>query len=233
MSEPIVFLPGVLNDARLFGPQLAELSADHAVMTLPMGTVNTIGALADLVLAKSPDRLALVGAGLGGVVAMEVVRRAPERIQRLALISTSPLCAVPFDAMAYEPMLVAARSGRMEEVVETLIGQGARPTHPEVLALVQDMALAIGVDRFVNQVRAIQRQRDMQSTLRKIKCPTVVLHGAEDPLLASKRHETMVGFISDAQLVTVPNAGTLPTLENPAVVTDALKEWMARPLRLA
>lgn len=232
MAEPIILLPDILCDARLFGPQLAELSVDHAMMVLPLSSSGRMADLADEVLSRAPKQFALAGCGMGGVVAMEIASRAPDRLTRLALISTSPLQESPFDAMAYEPMLVAARTGRLNEVVGKLFGVTNDDLDGQLLPLLQDMADNIGVERFVNQVRAVQRHRDMQSVLRKCTCPVQVICGADDPLIPVKRHQVMTDFLSDGELTVLPSASHVPTLQNPAAVTQALRHWMSRPLML-
>ncbi len=232
MSEPIVFLPDVLCDARLFGPQLAELSTEFAVMTAPVTTGERISELASAVLTLAPQRFALAGAGLGGLVAMEIQRRAPKRLSRLALIATSPLQECPFGPVDYEPMVVAARTGKLRAVAQQLSGVSADEAQGAVLALMEDMALAVGTDRFVGQVRALQRRRDMQSALAKCTCPCLILGGAEDRLVVPKRLESMAGFLPDAEMVVIEGAGHVPTLQAPAEVTVALRQWMAQPLVL-
>lgn len=232
MSEPLVLLPDILCDARYFGPQLAELSAEYTVMTVPLIASGRMSDLADMVLAQAPTQFALVGAGLGGVVAMEILARAPERLSRLALISASPLQESPFDAMAYEPMLVTARSGRLIEVVEGLFGVTVDEAEGQLLPLLQDMAINVGLDAFVNQVRALQRHRDMQAVLRRASCPVQVICGESDTLIPEKRHQVMVEFLPDGELSVVPRSGHVPTLQNPEAVTQILRHWLARPLQL-
>jgi len=232
MPEPLILLPDILCDARQFGPQLAELSAEQAMMVMPLGGSGRMADLAEEVLARAPKQFALVGCGMGGVVAMEIAARAPDRLSRLALISTSPLQESPFDAMAYEPMLVAARAGRLAEMVSQLFAVTAEDLDGQLLPLMQDMAANIGVDRFVNQVRALQRHRDMQSILRKCACPVQVICGEEDDLIPLKRHQIMTEFLADGELSVIAGAGHVPTLQNPSAVTQALRHWMSRPLML-
>lgn len=232
MAEPLVFLPDILCDARLFGPQLAELSAVHPVAVGHLGVSGRMSDLADAVLSTVPQHFALAGCGLGGVVAMEIAARAPERLTRLALISTSPLQGSPFDAMVYEPMLVAARTGRLTEIVSQLFAVSPEDMDGQLLPLMQDMADNVGLDAFVNQVRAVQRHRDMQSVLRKIGCPVQVICGADEALIPVKRHQVMCDFLTDGELSVIPGAQHLPTLQNPAAVTQALRHWLSRPLKL-
>lgn len=230
MSEPLVLLPDILCDARYFGPQIAELSAERAIMTMPLSVSGRMADLANWVLLQAPERFALAGAGLGGVVAMEILARAPERLTRLALISTSALQDSPFDVMAYEPMLISARAGRLAEVVPHLFDVTAEEAEGQLLPLLTDMAMNVGLAVFINQVRALQRHRDMQATLCKASCPVQVICGEEDRLIPLKRNQVMVDLLPDGMLSIVPGAAHVPTLQNPEAVTQILRHWLSRPL---
>jgi pimeloyl-ACP methyl ester carboxylesterase len=163
------------------------------------------------------------------------LRRAPDRITRIALMDTNPLAETPPVAAAREPQIVGVRTGRLEQVMRDEMKPhylAPGPHRAEVLELVMDMALALGADTFVRQSRALQRRRDQQGTLRKCKVPTLVLCGAHDALCPVKRHTFMAELIPDAKLVVLENAGHLPTLETPAETTQALRDWLKQPLIL-
>lgn len=235
MTEPLVLLPGMMCDARLFGPQIAELSADTAVMTAPITQGERIEEIASGLLDQLPKRFALAGLSMGGIVAMEILRRAPDRVTRVAFLDTNPLAETPQISAAREPQIVAARTGRMldvmrEEMKPNYLAPG--PNQKDVLDLVMDMADALGPDVFVRQSRALQRRRDQQSTLRKCKVPTLVLCGRHDALCPVKRHEFMSELIPYATLRILEDSGHLPTLEQPSETTQALRDWMALPLVL-
>ena len=232
MAEPLVLLPGMMCDARLFGPQIAELSADTAVMVAPITQGERIEEIASGLLDLLPRRFALAGLSMGGIVAMEVLRRAPDRVTRIALMDTNPLAETPQVAAAREPQIVAARSGRMlevmrEEMKPNYLAPG--PNQIPVLDLVMDMDEALGPDVFVRQSRAWQRGSDQQGTLCKIRVPTLVLCGRHDALCPVRRHEFMAELIPGADLCIVEEAGHLPTLEQPDDTTRALRRWMAKP----
>lgn len=236
MAEPLVLLPGMMCDARLFGPQISELSADMAVMVAPITQGERVEEIASNLLDQLPHRFALAGLSMGGIVAMEVLRRAPERVSRVALMDTNPLAETPQVAAAREPQIVAAKSGRMldvmrEEMKPNYLAPG--PARTDVLNLVMDMAETLGAEVFVRQSRALQRRPDQQTTLRKCKIPALVLCGAHDALCPVKRHEFMAELIPDAELVVLEGAGHLPPLEQPAETTKALRHWMKRPYRLS
>ncbi|MCC1494790.1 alpha/beta fold hydrolase [Cognatishimia sp. F0-27] len=235
MREPLVFLPGMMSDARAFGPQLADLSRDTAVMVGPMTEGERIEEIASGLLDVLPRRAALVGHGIGAVVAMEVQRRAPDRVARLCLMHASPLADTPQEAAARDPLIVRVRAGRLAEVMREEIPPEAlgvdAPRH-EILELVADMAAVLGPEVFVRQMRALQRRRDQVTTLRKIAVPTLVLCGGQDPIVPLKRHSFMAELIPGAQLQVIEEAGHFPALEAPEAVAMALRDWMAQPLVL-
>lgn len=235
MGEPLVLIPGLMCDARLFGPQIEVFSRDTAVMVAPVTQGERIEEIASDVLSAAPAKFALAGLSMGGIVAMEVLRRAPERVTRVALMDTNCLAETPQIAAAREPQIIKARSGRLEDVMRdemkpAYLAPGARRI--EVLNLVMEMALGLGAEVFVRQSRALQRRRDHQSTLRKIRQPALVLCGEHDALCPVKRHQFMAELIPFAELSIIPDAGHLPTLEQPEATSQALRAWMRQPLVL-
>jgi len=235
MREAVVLLPGMMSDARIFGPQLADLSRDRAVMTVPITTGERIEEIASGILDVVPQRFALLGFGLGGVVALEVLRRAPDRITRLCLMSASPLPETPQQAAAREPLMIRARSGKLDQVIDEelrLSSLAPGPYRSEIVAMVKDMALGLGVECFVRQSRAMQRRRDQQSTLRKTAVPTMVICGALDTVLPVKRHAFVAELVPHAELRVIEGAAHMPTLEQAEAVAHALRDWLAMPLVL-
>ena len=235
MGEPLVLLPGMMCDARLFGPQIAELSAEFVVTIAPITQGERIEEIASGILSQLPPKFALAGLSMGGIVAMEILRRAPERITRIALMDTNPLAETPQSSAAYEPMIVGARAGRLEQVLGDFMRPeflSPGPYRSEILALVREMGLFLGPDVFIRQARALQRRRDQQGTLRRCKVPTLVLCGEDDRLTPPKRHSFMAELIPYAELRLIEGAGHLPTLEQPEATTAALRDWMRQPFVL-
>ena len=235
MTEPLVLLPAMLCDARVFLPQLVALSTDMAVTVAPITMGERIEEIASDLLAQLPAKFALAGLGLGGMVALELLRRAPERITRIALIATSPLPESPVFAASREHRIVAARSGRLadcipEEMPGTAFAPG--PARAGVLAQVMAMAMALGPEVFVRQSRALQRRKDQQATLRRVRQPVLILCGEHDSLIPVKRHEVMAELVPFPRLEVIAGAGHLPTLEQPEAVTLALRNWLRQPLVL-
>lgn len=232
MAEPLVLLPEFMCDARLFLPQLLALGRDRPVTVAPLSGGERVEEIASHLLPQLPQRFALAGLGLGGMVAMELLRRAPDRVGRLALMDTEPLAETPAQAAERDPLIVRARSGALDAAVAEVI----RPDHLapgpgrfEIMAALTAMARDLGPEVFVRQIRALQRRRDQQATLRRCKVPTLLLCGAADTLMPVKRHAFLAELIPGAELRVIEGAGHLPTLEAPDETTGALSDWLAAP----
>ncbi|TLP57527.1 alpha/beta hydrolase [Parasedimentitalea maritima] len=229
-QDPLVLLPGMMCDARIFQPQIMALSTQVPVTVAPLIGGERIEDIAIQLLQQLPSRFALAGLSMGGIVAMEILRRAPERVSRLCLMSTSPLPDTPAQAATREPLIIGARTGRMDDVLrQSMLPEylAPGPQRIEVLNLMHQMGMELGQALFVAQTRALQRRRDQQGTLRKCKVPTLILCGEYDPLTPVKRHEFLAELIPNASLQVITSAGHLPTLERPDVVNRVLAEWLA------
>jgi pimeloyl-ACP methyl ester carboxylesterase len=231
MAEPVVFLPGMMCDARVFGPQLAALSRDRAVQVAPITGADTVEKIADQIVFHAPPKFALAGLSMGGIVAMEVIRRVPLRVTRLALLDTTPFSETPAQAAAREPQIARARAGRVAEVMAEdmkpeYLAPG--PGRAGVLKTVMAMAQDLGPEVYVRQSRALQRRPDQQRTLRAVRAPTLLLCGRHDALTPVRRHELMESLISGSRLEIVEDAGHLPTLEAPEATTEALLRWLGQ-----
>ncbi len=232
MVEPLVLLPGLMCDARVFWPQIAELSARLAVTVAPITQGERIDEIASGLLDLLPQKFALAGLGLGGMVALEIVRRAPDRVTRLALMDTTPLAGTPQGSAMRELLIVKAKSGRLADVMREEVPLSALahgPSRAAVMDILLDMADTLGVDVYLKQARALQRSRDQQAVLRKLRCPTLVMCGAADTINTVKRHSFMAELIPGGSLQVIEGAGHIPTLEQPQAVTDALIQWMRQP----
>ncbi|TDE40123.1 alpha/beta fold hydrolase [Antarcticimicrobium sediminis] len=232
MTEALVLLPGMMCDARIFEPQINALSRDRAVMVAPITRGERVEEIASNIIDQLPPRFALAGLSMGGIVAMEVLRRVPERVTRLCLMDTNPLAETPPEAAAREPMIVGVRAGRLDDVMRDAMKPdylAPGPGRMAVLDKVYAMASDLGPEVFVRQNRALQRRPDQQSTLCKCKAPTLILCGAYDRLTPVKRHRFMAELMPSAELRVIEDAGHLPTLEAPDAVLAALRDWLARP----
>ncbi len=229
MKDPLVLLPGMMCDARLFGPQIEAFSHERAVMVAPLGNHETVAALAAEVLDIAPPTFALAGLSMGGIVAMEVFRQAPKRVSRLALLDTNPKAETDKIAQFREPQIAKVRAGQLravmrDEMKPNYLTDG--PNMGKILDLCMAMAETLGPDVFVRQSRALQARPDQQETLRAVKVPTLILCGEDDSLCPLHRHELMHELIPHATLTVIKNAGHLPTLEQPAPTNEALEQWL-------
>lgn len=235
MTEPLVLLPGMMCDDRVFAPQIRALGSQRAIMIAPVTKGGRIEQIAMGLLDQLPQRFALAGHGMGGVVAMEILNRVPRRVTRLCLLSTNPLPETPAFAAAREPMIIGAQSGRLDEVIREMIPPdylAPGPARLKISNLLADMAGDLGPEVFVAQSRAMQRRPDQQSTLRKCKVPTRIICGESDPLTPARRQDFMVRLIRDTTLTIIEGAGHLPMLEQPEQTTQALRDWLDQPLVL-
>jgi len=185
--------------------------------------------MAEAVLAAAPKSFALAGLSLGAIVAMEVIRKAPDRVTRLALMACDPLSDTPDMAGGREQLIARARAGRLDDVLRDFLPAACLAPGPGRAALQDlfvDMGRAAGADQFVAQSRALQRRPDQQGTLRRVRVPTLVMGGAHDRMCPPRRHEFMAELIPGASLTILPEAGHLPTLEAPAAALDALSAWL-------
>jgi pimeloyl-ACP methyl ester carboxylesterase len=235
MSEPLVLLPGMMCDARAFLSQVVDLSLERPVTVAPVTKGERIEEIASCILSGLPGKFALAGHDMGGGVAMEIARRAPERVTRLALMSTSPMPDAPQFSAAREDSVIAAKTGRLQDALQgeiDLMGFAPGPARVPVQQGLMEMGMELGADVYVRQVRALQRRRDQQATLRQIRQPCLILCGAHDRITPIKRHEFMAELVPYARLHVIENAGHLPQLEAPSETSQALATWMRQPLVL-
>ena len=225
----LILLPGMMCDGRLFAPQIEALQDRMRVsVPLPVSAAD-MGQLAEKVLADAPELFALGGVSMGGILAMEIIRQAPTRVTHLALIATNPF--------AERDEVKARRGPQMESVLAgqlaTVMRDEMKPnyfSHIDDSAALRDLAMAmatdLGADTFVAQSLALRDRPDYEMTLRTVTCPTLILCGRHDQLCPVERHEAMKGMIPHARLLVIEDAGHLPTIETPDIVTTALQELL-------
>ncbi|MEO0370055.1 MAG: alpha/beta fold hydrolase [Pseudomonadota bacterium] len=231
MRDPLVFLPGLMSDSRVFEPQIAAFSPHIPVTVAPVTVGDRVEEIASRLLDTLPRRFNLAGHSMGGVVAMEILRRAPDRVSRLALMNTNSLAETPQSSGDYEPVIIKLRSGRLDEAVDMIIRPDTLapdPARASVLGLTLSMATHLGEETIIRQIRALQRRRDYQGVLRRCQVPVLVLCGAYDRLTPVKRHELMADLIPQARLRVFQGSGHLPMLEQPEEVIDELFHWFQR-----
>jgi pimeloyl-ACP methyl ester carboxylesterase len=226
---PLVLIPGMMCDARLWRAVTGALGGRAILHALPVGSGSTAG-IAAAILGRLPPRFALAGLSMGGIVAMEMLARAPERIERLALLDTNPLAESPGVRARRAGQITRALSGDLAGVMRDEMkplyladpaGRG------DILDLCLDMALTLGPAVFRDQSVALRDRPDRQAALRGFAGPALVLMGADDRLCPHDRHALMHALMPQSRLVTVAGAGHLPPLERPAETAAALCDWLA------
>lgn len=230
MPDPLVLLPGLLCDERLFAPQLPALTADTDVTVADLTRDGTIAAMAQRVLAEAPPRFALAGLSMGGYVAFEILRRAPERVKKLALLDTQARADTEEALARRRGLMQLAEKGEFKGVSPRLMPffiHRDRLGDTELTGTVQAMAESVGRDGFLRQQAAIMARPDSRPDLPAIACPTLVLAGREDAVTPPERQHEMATAIPDATLVLLPRCGHLSPLERPEAVTRQLLLWLS------
>jgi len=230
MSDPVLlFLPGLLCDARLWRDQVAALPG-VACHVADLTHDESIGAMAARALRAVPGDtpLAVCGLSMGGYVAFEIMRQAPARVARLALFDTSARPDTPEQTRRRRALLALSESGMFRGVTPRLLpqllapGNLAGPLGAEVMA----MAERVGRPAFHRQQRAIMHRADSRPGLAGIAVPTLVAVGEEDALTPPHLAEEMAAGIPGARLARIAGAGHLPSMEAPEAVTALLSEWL-------
>ncbi|CZF80740.1 Pimeloyl-[acyl-carrier protein] methyl ester esterase [Grimontia celer] len=231
MKEPLVLLPGMMCDERLFAHQLASLGEEREVIVMKIHGHDSMSILAEEVLKKAPERFSLGGLSMGGILAMEVFRQAPDRVSRLALMDTNPRAEAEEVKDGRKVHLERTAKGEMLDIMrEIMIPKYVHRDipRPDIEKLCMEMARDLGDECFINQSLALRDRPDQQDTLSKVTVPTLILMGEDDQLCPRDRHDTMKLLIPHADFVVIPFAGHLPTLEKPEATTRALNAWLKR-----
>ncbi len=228
-SLPIVLIPGLGCTARLYTGQLPALSTFGPVTVADHRRGDHMDLIARQILADAPAKFALAGLSMGGYIALAIMRLAPERVDRLALLDTGPRSDTPEQSERRKAQIALAENGQIDAINEALWPLLVHPDRKDDLALkaeVAEMAVVSGGAAFARQQRAIMTRPDSRPGLPEIKCPTLVLVGEGDQLTPPHLAEEMTSLIPGSRLVVVPDCGHLSTMERPDVVTKALVEWM-------
>lgn len=222
----LVLLPGMMCDGRLFQDMPPHLC-------LAISQEETVEALAAQVLQQAPETFALGGLSMGGIVAMEVIRQAPDRVTRLCLMDTNCEAETDIAKAKRQPQIEKALAGDLEHVMRcemkpNYLADG--PHRTDVLDLCMEMALGLGPQVFARQSIALRDRPDQKQTLENWRKPTLILTGSQDRLCPRHRHELMASLMPQATLTTIQDAGHLPTLERPKATRAALSHWLEEPI---
>ena len=231
MAETLVLVPGLANTSGLFAAQIEALSPEREVIVADHGQDDSLAAIASRLLSKAPQHFAIAGLSMGGYVALEVLRQAPERVRRLALLDTSARPDTPEARQDRERLITLAEVGRFEDILSKLWPRLVHPDRQadrELKAEVLSMMRETGAEAYIRQQRAIMARPDSRGLLPGIEIPTLVLVGEGDAITPPDIAREMAEMIEWASLVVIPGAGHLSAMEKPDLVTQAMRLWLSR-----
>jgi len=232
---PLLLLPGLMNDARVWNPVLQAMPGERTVVVGRTHLADNMAELAATALARMPTgRFAVAGFSLGGYVTLELCRQAPDRIAGVALIDTSARADTAEARHNRQQMIDAVSSGSSTfgEVLAHFPARLFTAEHakdPQMTGLLLDMARSVGEDGFVRQQTAAMNREDRRDVLAQLSCPALVACGREDQTTPPERSEEMAQLLKgDVELVMVAGAGHMTTLEQPAAIVTAVERWLAK-----
>jgi pimeloyl-ACP methyl ester carboxylesterase len=223
--DALVLLPGLNCSAALWS------KVDLGPASTPILTEPTVDGQVDRLLTELPERFALAGLSLGGIVAMALIRRAPERVSRLCLLSTTARPPTARQHAMWQRQRAALAAGAtardlQRELKAALLSPLARATQPELIETALAMADQVGVANLDAQLALQGTRVDQRPGLAAIGCPTLIISGAEDALCSPERHAEIQAHVPGSELITLPQCGHLSTLEQPAAVQAAMRRWL-------
>lgn len=229
-AENILLLPGMMCDERLWSHQIATFNVPVSVADTSKS--ENFADMAAQVLASAPPKFAMAGLSMGGILAFEIWRQAPERVTHLALLDTNPHADAPSKKSIRFEQIAAAAAGKLEELaIESLkplyLAEKNRDDKA-MLKTILDMALTLGPEVFERQSLAVMNRPDSVPLLEGISCPTSVICGREDTICPVRFHEFMAQEIPDANLVVIDDCGHLSSMEQPEKVTEELLHLFAK-----
>jgi pimeloyl-ACP methyl ester carboxylesterase len=229
-KTPLLLVPGTLCDERLWKHQIENLSDLAEVKVCDVTKHDSITGLAQSILEKAPEKFALAGLSLGGIISLEIMRLAPERVKKLALLDTNPTPPKSEQISGWEKFIDMANNGQfltitIDHLIPVLIHPDRRKDETLVETII-GMAEKIGKDAYINQLKAVIGRSDQRPILSTIICPTMVIVGSEDRICSIHMSEFITENISNSCLEIVNNSGHLSTLEQPETVSFLLRKWL-------
>ncbi|MCL6250320.1 alpha/beta hydrolase [Altererythrobacter sp. KTW20L] len=230
----LLMLPGLICDARIYAPQVAAFADSHVVNSY--GSADSLVEMARIALAEADrlgaERFDLFGHSMGGRVALEVFRMAPDRVQRLALVSTGVHPVGADEPAKREALKAVGHKNGFEVLVDTwlppMVADAGR-ADPAIYPPLRAMCLSMDQATFDAQINALVTRPELDSLLGQIACPTLVMTGELDAWAPPSQHEQIAAAIPDSHLVIVPGAGHMVQFEAPEAVNEAITRWRSTP----
>lgn len=228
-TTPIVLVPGLASSARIYAPVIPALWRFGPVMVANHIRDDSMADIAARVLREAPPRFALAGHSMGGYIALEIMRQAPERVVKLALINTQARPDTPEATARRRGLMERARRGELRAIREESFPELVHPSRrddADILKLVHAQDEDVGVDGYLRQQTAIIARVDSRPSLSAITCPTLVLTGDSDNTIPNALSKEMAEAIAGARLVILDRCGHLPQAEQPEATVRALTGWL-------
>jgi len=229
----LILLPGLLCDAALWQPQIDRFGDRFAITVADLTRDDSLRGMAGRVLASAPPRFALAGLSMGGYVAQEILREAPQRVSRVALLDTSARPDSPDQTERRRALIKLAQTGKFKGVTPRLLPLLIHPARLDDRALtgtVMAMAERVGQGAFLRQQHAILNRPDGRPDLPSIVCPALVVCGRNDALTPPALSREMADALPDAGMLELEECGHLSSLEQPELVNRAFEDWLAPEL---
>ena len=227
---PVLLVPGLLCTPRLYIDQIPALWRFGPVVVADHTRDDSMSGIAQRILANAPPRFALIGLSMGGYVSFELLRQAPDRVAKLALLDTTARPDLPEQTEQRKRQIDMARSGRFAAISDLLYPKfvaASRQNDRALQSIVRTMAEEVGPEAFVRQQTAILKRVDSRPDLALVRCPTLVVVGEHDVLTPPDRAAEIAAAIPSARQVVIADCGHLSALEQPQAVTRALTEFLA------
>lgn len=228
-KPPLILIPGLVCDEALWAAQVKALT-DLADITIPdHKRHDSMAEIAASILAYAPEAFSLAGLSMGGYISMEIMRQAPERVNRLALLDTAPYADTPEQTAMREERIASVRENGLRPNSQDMLPLLVHPSRLSDSILIDaivGMDESYTVDSYTYQQKAIMGRADSLTLLPTITCPTLVLCGRQDLLTPLAAHEEMADKIPDAKMLVIEDCGHMSTMERPEAVNIALREWL-------
>lgn len=225
----LVFLPGLLSDDQVWRHQVEMLKQSYQVQVIPLTEFSSTTKMVEHVLQVAPKEFVLFGHSLGGWVALELVKTAPERVRGLGLLNTTARPETIENKIWHERLIQKVNEVGFENLMSTLlpiyltpVDLGDPKLHDELL----QMFLRIGKEAFVRQQTASINRPDFINELNNIKCPTLIVHACSDVIMSNEMQEEMLSRIANARMELVRECGHYSMLEKPQDISKIIKSWL-------
>jgi pimeloyl-ACP methyl ester carboxylesterase len=225
----LAFACAHLTDERLYAAQVAALQDDYDCTVFAFREHDSLAGMAEELLAKMPARFTLIGLSLGGYLAFEIIRRQLPRLERLVLMDTTAVADHPARRQGRFADIAKVKEGGIQALIPELPARWLHPAHVtrvELTSLMAAMARSVGARGQFNQQTAMLARPDSHADLRRVRVPTLVACGREDPVTAVPDHEAMAACVPGARLEMIEHCGHLSTIEQPEIVNRVLGNWL-------